>query len=232
MTDRDANTAWSATFSPFMGIYEQSGNISQPLRYPEQYYDAETGLHYNWHRYYWPEAGRYITAEPIKLNTPIVDPLAQLPEFLGEQDFFIDESSVSVSYFNLYLYVRNNPNAIMDLKALFTYNQPPPGTLPLPPDTAAQVNCLESCLGIPLTVTGGAECEGHITGSAHCRGEAVDFSFKRNPQLWGMKKKFMFCACKCKFEFGQEEANPPHYHVQIGPGKGGSRGELPACGCQ
>jgi RHS repeat-associated protein len=38
------------------------------LRYPGQYYDAETGLHYNWHRYYDPRIGRYITSDPIGLR--------------------------------------------------------------------------------------------------------------------------------------------------------------------
>lgn len=38
------------------------------LRLPGQYYDSETGLHYNWHRYYHPQSGRYITSDPIGLD--------------------------------------------------------------------------------------------------------------------------------------------------------------------
>ena len=41
--------------------------ITLNLRFPGQYYDEETGLHYNWHRYYSPELGRYITSDPLGL---------------------------------------------------------------------------------------------------------------------------------------------------------------------
>jgi RHS repeat-associated protein len=35
------------------------------IRFPGQYYDAETGLHYNRFRYYDPSIGRYVSADPI-----------------------------------------------------------------------------------------------------------------------------------------------------------------------
>jgi RHS repeat-associated protein len=38
-----------------------------PLRFPGQYYDSETGLHYNFFRYYDPAIGRYASPDPLGL---------------------------------------------------------------------------------------------------------------------------------------------------------------------
>ncbi|WP_347567337.1 RHS repeat-associated core domain-containing protein [Nocardia sp. AG03] len=47
-----------------------SGDI---LRFPGQQYDAESGLHYNYKRYYDPETGRYTTNDPLGLG-PSLNP--------------------------------------------------------------------------------------------------------------------------------------------------------------
>nr|WP_024645387.1 RHS repeat-associated core domain-containing protein [Pseudomonas syringae] len=41
--------------------------IDNPLRFHGQYFAAETGLHYDRHRYYNPGTGRFLTPDPIKL---------------------------------------------------------------------------------------------------------------------------------------------------------------------
>ncbi|WP_269765837.1 RHS repeat-associated core domain-containing protein, partial [Burkholderia ubonensis] len=38
-----------------------------PIRFPGQYHDDATGLHYNRHRYYDPNCGRFISKDPIGL---------------------------------------------------------------------------------------------------------------------------------------------------------------------
>ncbi len=44
------------------------GNFVFNLRFPGQYYDQETGLHYNMARYYNPKIGRYEQSDPIGLR--------------------------------------------------------------------------------------------------------------------------------------------------------------------
>ena len=42
--------------------------MQQNLRFQGQYFDAETGLHYNRFRYYDPDCGRFVSQDPIGLR--------------------------------------------------------------------------------------------------------------------------------------------------------------------
>ena len=53
----------------------RTGPVACPLRFPGQYHDAETGLHYNFQRYYDPATGRYQSPDPLGL-APAPDPYA------------------------------------------------------------------------------------------------------------------------------------------------------------
>jgi RHS repeat-associated protein len=55
-----------------------AGGASTPLRFPGQYADPETGLHYNNHRYYDPATGAYLTPDPLGL-APAPNPHAYVP---------------------------------------------------------------------------------------------------------------------------------------------------------
>ncbi len=42
--------------------------VTCPIRFPGQYYDEESGLHYNRHRYYDPDTAQYLSPDPLGLG--------------------------------------------------------------------------------------------------------------------------------------------------------------------
>ena len=58
---------WQASYDPFGQADITTETITSNLRFPGQYFDAETGLHYNYYRDYDPGTGRYIESDPIGL---------------------------------------------------------------------------------------------------------------------------------------------------------------------
>ncbi|AGU52771.1 RHS family protein [Variovorax paradoxus B4] len=73
LTDHEGRIAWSASYKAWgeakQAISEagRKAGFRNPIRFQGQYWDAETGLHYNRHRYYDPQSGRFVGADPIGL---------------------------------------------------------------------------------------------------------------------------------------------------------------------
>ncbi len=112
-SDIDGNIVWQWYSDAFGGGSPTAypvgdGQIAQiNLRFPGQYFDAETGLHYNWNRYYDPKTGRYITSDPIGLEGGL----------------------------NTYSYVDANPLANIDIEGLERKpGKTPPNSWPQLPD--------------------------------------------------------------------------------------------------
>jgi RHS repeat-associated protein len=92
MVDATNTAVWEANVSPFgKATVNPNSTKENNFRFAGQYYDNETGLHYNYHRYYDPRTGRYLTPDPIGLAGGI----------------------------NLYAYVQNNPINAIDPFGLF-----------------------------------------------------------------------------------------------------------------
>jgi RHS repeat-associated protein len=90
MLDTSGRIVWSAIYDSFGNITIGTEAITNNLRLAGQYQDEETGLYYNWNRYYDPVTGRYISADPIGLNGGM----------------------------NLYAYVQNDPVNVTDSHGL------------------------------------------------------------------------------------------------------------------
>jgi RHS repeat-associated protein len=90
MTDGSGQIIWSADYKPFGEATITVSTVTNNLRFPGQYFDAETGLHYNYFRDYNPALGRYPEADRIGQRGGI----------------------------NLYSYVGNNPVIYSDSRGL------------------------------------------------------------------------------------------------------------------
>jgi len=85
MTDQDGTLTWAAAYQTWGNVVllvnpetgpldcasaastQQALATAQPIRFQGQYYDAETGLHYNRFRYYDADCGRFVSLDPIGL---------------------------------------------------------------------------------------------------------------------------------------------------------------------
>ncbi|ARF75817.1 type IV secretion protein Rhs [Kitasatospora albolonga] len=76
---RSRATLWGTT------AWARDGSTYTPLRFPGQYYDPETGLHYNYLRHYDPETGRYTSPDPLGL-APAPNPVSYVDNPNTESD--------------------------------------------------------------------------------------------------------------------------------------------------
>ena len=70
MTDKDGNLLWFGNYTGWGRLKEETkvtDSAYQPFRLQNQYADRETGLHYNFFRYYEPNVGRFVNQDPIGL---------------------------------------------------------------------------------------------------------------------------------------------------------------------
>ena len=70
-TDIHGNLLWNGKYTTWAHLKEETkvtDSAYQPFQLQNQYVDGETGLHYNFFRYYKPDAGRFVNQDPIGLS--------------------------------------------------------------------------------------------------------------------------------------------------------------------
>jgi RHS repeat-associated protein len=111
LTDATGTVAWEAWYEPFGEAHTHpSSSVVNNIRLPGQYFDQETGLHYNYHRYYDPLTGRYLTPDP---GYSIQPRGAGIPSMLP---FLLN----TPQELNLYSYTVNNPINLIDPSGLIS----------------------------------------------------------------------------------------------------------------
>ncbi|MCW8923896.1 MAG: RHS domain-containing protein [Gammaproteobacteria bacterium] len=89
MTNESGVKVWGAVHDPFgLAAVDVGSSVELNVRFPGQYYDVESGMHYNYFRYYDPAAGRYLTSDPIGLDGGLNTYLYALANPIRLIDFF------------------------------------------------------------------------------------------------------------------------------------------------
>ncbi|NII29532.1 hypothetical protein HB364_30915 [Pseudoflavitalea sp. X16] len=102
MYDGNGEKAWNNELDIYGFKRHLEGSlIDCPFRYQGQYEDEETGLYYNRFRYYDPEAGSYISQDPIRssggtaLYAYVHDPNAWIDVFGLSQTYWLEKALIA-----------------------------------------------------------------------------------------------------------------------------------------
>ena len=68
LTDKNQQVVWRGVQEPFGKNLPTTNLVEQNLRFPGQYFDEESELHYNYFRTYDPTVGRFLQSDPIGLD--------------------------------------------------------------------------------------------------------------------------------------------------------------------
>jgi RHS repeat-associated protein len=141
ITDGQQNLVWDAVFRPFGQIEQLTATQTSNLRFPGQYFDAESSRSYNYFRDYDAGIGRYIQSDPIGLK--------------GGS--------------NTYAYVDGDPISGIDPLGLYHLTRTAGGDVDTA--TSNMLQCMDRCTGTDLEISGareGGHSQGsaHETGQA------------------------------------------------------------------
>ena len=98
ITDANQQVVWQDSKAPFGETNIAVNQLEFSVRFPGQYYDQESGLHYNYFRDYDPSIGRYVQSDPIGLDGGI-NTYAYVK---GNPISFIDPFGLKVSEVHIY----------------------------------------------------------------------------------------------------------------------------------
>ncbi|MDG9671420.1 RHS domain-containing protein [Hahella sp. CR1] len=119
VTDAQQKVVWEAKASPFGSRKPNTYALEFHLRFPGQYYDSESQLHYNYFRDYDPEIGRYIQSDPIGILQHGKDPKLKEIPLSASQSLLLDDNLN-----HIYAYAKSSPVALIDPFGLSPRHRP------------------------------------------------------------------------------------------------------------
>jgi RHS repeat-associated protein len=190
LTDSTGTVVWSADYKPFGEATVTISTITNNLRFPGQYFDAETGLNYNYYRDYNPVIGRYVESDPLG----------------------IEEGTN-----HMYSYVENKPLNYIDRDGLSVATCCGMTSKLPKQEVMTGLECMSRCLKTTILISSGwrdekgNEAAGGVEDSYHLKGLAADV---HEPPAQGKLRK---AAAECGLTILAKKY-PNRIHVEVRDG--------------